>query len=48
MSHVLISALPPLGLRPDTRLEHQVPVRHTAEKKREEKRKKKKEKEKNI
>ena len=40
MSSVLNSALPPQRLRPDTRLEHQNPVSHMAQKKREKKRKK--------
>ena len=38
----MILALPPKKLRPDTWLEHQDPVSHTAQKKRERKRKKKK------
>ena len=42
MPNVLNSALPPQRLRPDTRLEHQDPVRHMAETEREKKRKKKK------
>ena len=41
-SNVLKSALPPQRLRPDTRLEHQDPVSHTALKKREKKKKEKK------
>ena len=44
-TNVLNLALPPKRLRPDTRLEHQDPVSHKAQKKREEK---KKRKEKNI
>ena len=41
-SSVLSSALPPQKLRADTRPEHQDPVSHTSQKKREEKRKKNK------
>ena len=40
-SSVLNLALPPQMLRPDTRPEHQDPVSHMAQKKREKKRKKK-------
>ena len=40
-SNVPNSPLPPQSLRPDTRLEHQNSVTHTAQKKREKKRKKK-------
>ena len=39
--NVLNSALSPQRLRPDTRPEHQDPVSHTAQKKREEKKKEK-------
>ena len=39
-SNVLILALPPQRLRPDARPEHQDPLSHTAQKKREKKRKK--------
>ena len=41
MSNVLNLALPPQRLRPDSRLEHQDPVSHTAPKKREDKKKEK-------
>ena len=41
-SDVLNSALPPQRLRSDTRPEHQDPVRHMAQKKREKKREKNK------
>ena len=49
-TNVLNSALPPQRLRPDTRLEHQDPVNHMAQKKRgkkerEEERKKERKKE---
>ena len=45
-SKVPKSALPPQRLRPDTRLEHQDPVSHTAQKKREKKREREKERKK--
>ena len=45
---VLNSALPPQRHRSDTRPEHQDPVSHTAQKKREKKRKKERKKEKKI
>ena len=41
-TNVLNSALLPQRLRPDTRLEHQDPVSHMAQKKREKKRERKK------
>ena len=41
-SSVLNLPLPPQSLRPDTRLEHQDPVRHMTQKKREKKRKEEK------
>ena len=41
-SNVLVSALPPWRLRPDTRPEHQDPASHMAWKKRKKKKKKKK------
>ena len=44
-TNVLISALPPQRLRADTWPEHQDPVSHTAQKKREKKRKKERKKE---
>ena len=45
-TNVLNSALPPQRLRPDPWPEHQDPVSHTAQKKREKKRKKERKKEK--
>ena len=42
LSDVLNSALPPQRLRPDSQLEHQDPVSHTAQKKREKKKERKK------
>ena len=44
-SNVLNSALPSERLRPDTQLEHQEPVSHTAQKKREKMKERKKERE---
>ena len=44
-TNVLNLALPPQSLRPDTRLEHQDPVSHTAQKKREKERKRDRERE---
>ena len=41
-ANVLNLALPPQRLRPDTQLEHQDPVSHTAQEKREKSEKKKK------
>ena len=41
MTSLLNSALPPKRLRPDTRLEHQDPVSHMAQKKRRKRERKK-------
>ena len=48
LDHVLNLALPPQRLRPDTQPEHQDPVCHTAQKKREKKRERTKEKKRKL